>query len=277
MGKKEKKIQPKSTEHDQKLGHYDESIYQFLILNNIQKPIGDTCPPTFQISSYFEKYILKSKKRLLSNTVGEELKKHISTCKNCLSLIQDLQKVHNYKEAFVLNQNPVNDESLKVAQNEGAEALPVYLENFMQNSFLDTKLEGQPEKEDLLSLIFRLTKDGINISHNGFAPLQIFLHEGIALRGNNEYPSYNINQNLDNGRICYQVFRENEDEVMLTVKLDHNLSNDYSYAKIKKDNRILTSLNFNNNNMVIFNRLKVGNYLLELFGKNKYSVKMALV
>jgi hypothetical protein len=280
MGKKDKNRKPEdgSKKGFENFENYDESIYQFLMLNNIQKPMGKSCPPAFQISSYFEKYVLKSKKGLLSTSVGEELKKHITDCKSCMSLIQDLQKAHNYKEAFVLNQRDVDNNSLKLARDEGAAALPGYLENFMKNSFKNAgQIPSEEEKEGLLSLIFRLTKEGINISHNGLFPLRIFQHEGIALRGNNEFPSYNINQELKNGHINYQVFREKDDEVMLTIKLDRELSDDFSYVKLIKGNRILSSINFNDKHMVIFNQLKVGNYLLELLGKSKYSVKMALV
>lgn len=196
-------------------------------------------------------------------------KRHVQACSHCLRLVQDYAFWRSRQGAFAFAQE---DFSVEAARAAGAEALPGYLA-----SYSDVSLKpGSDAKPGLFALVLRLTQQGIDIATNGLAPVTIHEHAGMALRGAAEYPSYSIEQTVGQGKISYQVYRENEQELMLSVKLDSSLAAEFPYVKLKKDNRVLTSLSFGSKNIAVFNQLKRGDYLLELMGKQRHSIRMAL-
>ena len=167
----------------------------------------------------------------------------------------------------------------ETAQEAGAFALPPYLVGYTERSLrADSEVTEAGKKEGVLSMLFRMTADGVRLVHSSIENLVVVESEGMALRGHQEYSSLEVRQPQGSGDIAYQVFRENEKEVTLTIKLPENLHDEYSHIKLKRDNRVLSSMSFNQKHMAVFNQLPQGNYLLELMGRKKnLSMEMALV
>jgi hypothetical protein len=239
----------------------------------LMQPTKD-CPSLAEVAAFFDQVILDNK------SGNSKLASHTRTCSWCQAALQDLARAHSQGASFVLNQPAINKNSAAMARESGAAALPSYLEHYTREN-----LPSQPEEsEGILSLVVRMTRESFQVIHNGLSGVSLSQAEGIALRGPSEYPSYTLEQQIPmedsssgTAKIQYKVFRETDDEVMLSVKLDEDLKSQFNYIKLKREDRVISSQQVNQTKVTIFNHLKHGNYLVELLGESQLSLKMALV
>lgn len=141
--------------------------------------------------------------------------------------------------------------------------LPLYLKNYIES-------EKFSEKQ-FDSIFIKLGKEGIkyfgSIFENSelkevFAPSVSVRHSNIPL---NEVL---ILEENGSSEITYQLLRENEKEVYLSLKLTNLDKPKFDQVIIKKDNRFIYSKSFDLEGQISFSGLVSGKYNIELLGKS---------
>lgn len=239
------------------------------------------CPPEEDILSLAQN--LREEPESGLTTGMEKARRHTRTCGACLALFQDIQRALT-EPGLIANQEEVltaPEAALIRSREAGGLEVPLHLQNYTSWSLGEQQKSATEKESTIGSLVFRLTADGFRFVRDSLSGnYELSAEAGMALRGAREYNTMTVSQPVSEGKIAYQVFRENEEEVTLSVKLPVRLQEKYTKIKLRKGDRILSSRSFDPQNLLaVFHQLKSGNYTLELFGTSEptVSVRLALV
>lgn len=151
---------------------------------------------------------------------------------------------------------------------ENALPLPAFLQEYTRQNLT------KPVKKD--NLIFVVTKKGINMIDSLVENLQILSHWELlpATRAaSTDFEPETSNSVIfeetssDNQKFYYQIVKENESEVYLSVKAEAKPS--FQQVNLRRDGRFILSGKVNPDGTVSFSGLTPGNYTIEFLGSGQ--------
>lgn len=144
--------------------------------------------------------------------------------------------------------------------------LPKYLQNYMDISF-ETKKHASEQNN---SFVIKIANEGLKILtsllDSSFHVLPS-LETSVRSKEADITQTINLEEKNSSYQIHYQVIRENENEVYLSIHFPKNQKNPYDQVVLRKNGRFIYSSQIGERGIVSFSGLKEGRYLVEFLGK----------
>lgn len=143
--------------------------------------------------------------------------------------------------------------------------LPKYLQNYMNMSF-----EVPKSQKASNSFVVKIAKEGLQLLAEFLEPsFHVLPQLNVAVRSKEVESTQTIHleEKQDSYQIQYQIIRENDSEVYLSIHFPKNQKSPYEQVILRKNNRFIYSSQIGDSGIVSFSGLKEGRYVVEFLGK----------
>ncbi|MEM4271250.1 MAG: hypothetical protein QXO70_04115 [Candidatus Pacearchaeota archaeon] len=150
------------------------------------------------------------------------------------------------------------------SENSAMLPLPKYLQNYMDMSF------EVPKSKHNNSFVVKVAKEGIRLLSEVLeSSFHVLPQLEVAVRSKEVESTQTIQleEKQESYQIQYQIIKENENEVYLSIHFPKNHKSPYEQVILRKNNRFIYSSQIGESGIVSFSGLQEGRYVVEFLGK----------